>query len=116
MGLKDLKKGVRPDTENRAMQMINPQALDDEADKFISAAGNRQRYSSVQKPEKKTSRFVRCIFSLNEEISKEIDRLSFLPTNFRAGRSDVVKAALNALQEMPEERIIQYLQSVTKNA
>jgi len=115
MGLKDLKKGVRTDTENRAVQMINPKAIDDEANKFISAAGDRQRYSSISKSEKKELRFIRCIFSLNEDISKEIDCLSFLPTNFRAGRSDVVKAALRALQELPKEKIIQYLQTVTKN-
>lgn len=116
MGLKDLKKGIRTDTENRAMQMINPDVLDDEADKFISAASNRQNFSNIKKTEKKKSHFIRCIFSLNEEISREIDRLSFLPTNFRAGRSDVVKAALHAFQTMPEEKIIQYLQQVTKNA
>lgn len=115
MGLKDLKKGMRLETEIRAKQMINPNALDAEANKFITAAGNRQLYSSMNNTDKKSSNFIRCIFSLNEEVSKEIDRISYLPKSFRAGRSDVVKAALSVLKAMPEDEIIKYLQSVTKN-
>lgn len=115
MGLKDLKKGMRIETEMRAKQMINPSALDEEANKFITAAANRQLYSNIKSTKKKTSHFIRCIFSLNEEVSREIDEISYLPKNFRAGRSDVIKAALLALKSMPEDKIIEYLQSVTKS-
>jgi hypothetical protein len=115
MGLKDLSKGIRSNTEVRAKEMINPEAFSEQADSFISKAKERQDYSSLEKEASRKKKYVRCIFSLTEDISKQIDTFSYLPKTFRAGRSDVVKAALMAFSKLPENEIIEHLQMVNKS-
>ena len=53
--------------------------------------------------------YERCMFSLTSEVSKEIDRLSLVPRDFRASRSDVVKAAIAAFAALPEAEQVKQL-------
>ncbi len=53
--------------------------------------------------------FKRITFSLSDQISAEIDRLSLVPREFRASRSDVVRAGIAALSAMTDEQLIELL-------
>ena len=56
--------------------------------------------------------FKRVTFSLTDQISEEIDRLSLIPRGFRATRSDVVRAGVAALSAMSEEQVVALLEAV----
>lgn len=56
-----------------------------------------------------TAVFKRVTFSLTDQISEEIDRLSLIPRGFRASRSDVVRAGVAALAAMSEEQLVVFL-------
>lgn len=56
--------------------------------------------------------FKRVTFSLTDQISEEIDRLSLIPRGFRATRSDVVRAGVAALSEMTEDQVVALLDKV----
>lgn len=60
-------------------------------------------------PAHSTAVFKRVTFSLTNQISEEIDRLSLIPRGFRASRSDVVRAGVAALAAMTEEQIVELL-------
>ena len=53
--------------------------------------------------------FKRTNFSLDEETSSMIDEISFLPTGFRASRSDVVKAAIRRFNKLSDTAKIKAL-------
>ncbi len=53
--------------------------------------------------------FKRTTFSLTENLNKKIDELVLVPRTFRTSRSEVVKAAVLSLAEMPEEEIVEIL-------
>lgn len=56
--------------------------------------------------------YKRYNFSLTEDVSKNIDRLSLLSRNFRSNRSDVIKASIKAFMELSETEQLKYLKSV----
>lgn len=56
--------------------------------------------------------FKRVTFSLTDQISEEIDRLSLIPRGFRATRSDVVRAGVAALSAMTEDQVVALLDKV----
>lgn len=58
------------------------------------------------------AKFKRVNFSLTEQVSKDIDSISFLPTNFKCSRSDVVKAAVLSFKNLSEEEKITALREV----
>ncbi|VEI37138.1 Uncharacterised protein [Stutzerimonas stutzeri] len=60
-------------------------------------------------PNQSAAVFKRVTFSLTDEISEEIDRLSLIPRSFRTSRSDVVRAGVAALAAMPEEQLVALL-------
>ncbi|EIU5458491.1 TPA: hypothetical protein ACPHWC_000102 [Pseudomonas aeruginosa] len=60
-------------------------------------------------PAQSAAVFKRVTFSLTDQISEEIDRLSLIPRGFRASRSDVVRAGVAALAAMPEEQLVALL-------
>lgn len=95
-GLKGLTKGQQASKE---------EALDS----FISGAKVRSN-SQVQAESKAV--FKRVTFSLTDQISEEIDRLSLIPRGFRATRSDVVRAGVAALSAMSEEQVVALLETV----
>lgn len=74
------------------------------AEDFIKGA--KQRIAVLTQS---NAKFERCMFSLTAEVSAEIERLSLVPREFRASRSDVVKAAIAAFTELPEAEQIKWL-------
>jgi len=58
------------------------------------------------------SKFKRVNFSLTEQVSKDIDNISFLPKDFKCSRSDVVKAAILSFKNRSEEEKIAVLREV----
>lgn len=99
MALGGLKKDDRKDKEKVQI------------DDFISGA--KKRVEEL-KP-KRTRNYERYMFSLTPEVSAAIDRMAFLPTTFRASRSDVVKAALALLEEQEEFLISSYIAKAAKS-
>lgn len=98
-GLKGLSKSSLPATAGQA----------DAADAFIGAAkvmhnGTDAKPSSV--------RYKRVNLSLDAQVDTELDRMSLLPRDFKASRSDVVKAAVALLATHSEAEIIEMLRNL----
>ncbi len=82
------------------------------ADEFISGA----RADGVPKKLQKQSSgqvYKRVMFSLDADIDRTIDQLSLIPRDFRATRSDVIRAAVALLAGMPEQRIAQLIKDAS---
>lgn len=79
------------------------------ADSFIGAA---KVLHNGTEPKSTGVRFKRVNLSLDAKVDAELDRLSLLPRDFRASRSDVVKAAVALLSTQTEENIIDMLRSL----
>ena len=97
-GLKGLNKS------DRTAQDIN-------VDQFIRGAQERV-VGLTQKIVKNEKTFQRYTFSLTSEVSVKIDQISLIPRHFRSSRSDVIKAAVELLIELPENEIIAALDKV----
>lgn len=95
-GLKGLTKGQQPSKEETL-------------DSFISGAPLKSNG-----PTQSAAVFKRVTFSLTDQISEEIDRLSLVPRGFRATRSDVVRAGVAALSAMTEEQVVALLDKVRR--
>lgn len=95
-GIKGLKKGDRPNIEA-------------EAEEFITGAGKRVKETGTTKRERVYERYT---FSLTPDVSKDIDDMSYLPTNFRSSRSEVLKAAVLLLKSMDAKEIVEQLRKV----
>ena len=63
-------------------------------DNFISGADKRVKDLEVSQ-----KKFVRCTFSLNQELSELIDELIIKSNNARVNRSSIVRIALESLAE-----------------
>ena len=84
-------------------------AAGQDADAFISAAkvlhnGPHAKPSGV--------RYKRVNLSLDEHVDAELDRLSLLPRDFKASRSDVVKAAVALLATHTDAEVIEMLRNL----
>ena len=87
-GLNGLKKKVE----------ISPE--DQLAEVFISGAEKR-----VRALETKEKKFIRCTFSLNDEVNQLIDELVVKSQNARVSRSRIVRIALENLASKSSEEI-----------
>ena len=83
------------------------------ADAFISAAPVSTA-SVGRKRKKKAPTYVRTTFSLSKDLNKQIDKLSLTPRNFRATRSDVVRAGVLALLNMERPELLALLENASK--
>lgn len=93
-----LGKGLRKEDQS---------AADPKADDFIKGAAERVE---KLKPSKKKGRVYKTYtFSLTEEVSADIDRLSCAPSDFRSSRSDVVKAGVMLLKQLPQDKLVDLL-------
>ena len=97
MSLKGLRKAPSPAGQTA------------DADAFIGAAkvmhnGTDTKPSGV--------RYKRVNLSLDAQVDAELDRLSLLPRDFKASRSDVVKAAVSLLATHSEAEIIEMLRNL----
>jgi len=95
-GIKGLKKGDRPKVEQ-------------EAEEFISGVKKRIEKTGATRRERVYERYT---FSLTPDISKDIDEISYLPSDFRVNRSDVIKAAILLLKNKDKKIIIEQLRFV----
>lgn len=98
MGIGSLKKDARS------------KAASKEADEFI--AGAKVDGSRAEKPAKRERVYKRVTFSLSDDIDQEIDRLSLIPREFRASRSDVIRTAIALLAEQTDAEIAKRMQDV----
>ena len=99
-GLKGLKKGARPEIEKQA-------------ENFIKGANDRVTVHSSKEESKQT--YKRLTFSLTENVSNDIDKLSLTPRDFKVSRSDVVKAGIALLKSLPEEEQVATLRNAKKH-
>jgi hypothetical protein len=103
MGLKGLKRQDKlvEDTDQLANQ-------------FIKGASERVADLSPHAPASSGRERVyqRYTFSLNESVNEQIDQLTLAPRDFRANRSDVIKAALVALSSLSEVEQINLIRQV----
>lgn len=67
-------------------------------EKFISGAEKRVKDLEVSQ-----KKFVRCTFSLNQELSELIDELIVKSNNARVNRSSIVRIALESLAKQNVE-------------
>ena len=87
-GLKGLSKGESQKNE----QMVTEDFID----------GAKKRVGKLKVTATRPRRYERYVFSLTPEYSKTIDRLAQVPVNWRANRSDVVKAGIMLLAELDD--------------
>jgi hypothetical protein len=103
MGLKGLKREDKlvEDTDQLANQFIKgaSERVTD-LSPHATASSSRERI------------YQRYTFSLNESVNEKIDQLTLTPRDFRASRSDVIKAALVALASLSEVEKINLLRQV----
>lgn len=97
MALKGLSKNDRPSVEEVAKDFIN---------------GAPQRTKAHAAGSASTRVFERYTFSLTRSTSEEIDRLSMIPRNIKASRSDIVKAGIEALGKLSEDELVAILKKV----
>ncbi|MFJ3487142.1 hypothetical protein ACIPL1_27540 [Pseudomonas sp. NPDC090202] len=93
---------------------------DEAAEEFIRAAPlsapkpAEPAPAPVQKKKAKVAaKSKRVNFSLDDKIDKQIDKVSLWPRSFKATRSDVVRAGIQALMAMPRNEAVELLRSVT---
>jgi hypothetical protein len=79
-------------------------ATSQEADDFINGARTDGKKAVKPKPIKERV-YKRLTFSLSQDIDDDIERLSLVPRDFRATRSDVIRAAVALLASRPEDEI-----------
>lgn len=106
MGLKDLIRQPKPAEPSL-------EAHDEAALAFISGAP-MSATPEPRKKRKKAPTFVRTTFSLSKDVNRQIDKLSLMPRNFRATRSDVVRAGIMALQALEKAELLGVLESACK--
>lgn len=75
---------------------------------------NRYMEQGMNKQKDSSAVFKRCNFSLTQEVSDDIDAITFLPRTFKINRSEVVKAGIEALKMMHEDVLIDFLQKKAK--
>jgi Arc/MetJ-type ribon-helix-helix transcriptional regulator len=106
MGLKDLIRQPKP-SDRSAEDVANAaQAFIDGAPISTSSEPKRKR--------KKAPTFVRTTFSLSKDINRQIDKISLMPRNFRATRSDVIRAGILALQSLEKGALLALLENASK--
>lgn len=87
----------------------SPAPTGQDADAFIGAAKVTHN-GDTTKP--RAVRYKRVNLSLDELVDAEIDRLSLLPRDFKASRSDVVKAAVGLLATYSDDEVIDVLRKL----
>lgn len=63
-------------------------------------------------PNPSKATFKRLTFSLSDDVDACIDRLSLTPRDFRCNRSDVIRAALRAFDNLSEADQIEMLRAI----
>ncbi|KJZ52498.1 hypothetical protein [Pseudomonas marginalis] len=108
MGLKNLSRPSRV-TENTPE--MNVEAA---AQAFIADAPVGTNPEPKRRRKKTSSTFVRTTFSLSKDVNRQIDKISLTPRNFRATRSDVIRAGIAALQNLDRAELLELLERASK--
>lgn len=95
----------------KGLNRENQTAVEAKADNFIKGASEKADNLKQTKKIKGRS-YKTYTFSLTEAVSTDIDNLSFIPKDFRASRSDIVKAGIQTLKRLPEEQLIELLKEL----
>lgn len=107
MGLKNLSRPTRVIEDS-------PEAsIEAAAQAFIADAPVGANVEPKRR-RKKASTFVRTTFSLSKDVNRQIDKISLTPRNFRATRSDVIRAGIMALQNLDRAELLELLESASK--
>ncbi|MBA1245468.1 hypothetical protein [Pseudomonas japonica] len=106
MGLKDLVR--KPE------QVVPPTEANEEAALAFIAAAPLSATPKAKRKRRKAPTFVRTTFSLSKDINLKIDKLSMLPREFKATRSDVIRAAIIALRKLSKAEIIALLEDASQ--
>ena len=85
--------------------------IEAKAENFIKGASERADDLKQAKKTKGRS-YKTYTFSLTEAVSMDIDKLSFMPKDFRASRSDIVKAGIETLKRLPEDQLIELIKEI----
>lgn len=110
MGVGNLKKPDKP---------LPHAATSAKADAFIAGAkvdGQNRAMGDKAGGNKKVKRWKSTMFSLDDELNQEIDRLSLLPHTVKRSRSDVVRVAVKLLAEQGDEGAKALLESMDATA
>lgn len=76
------------------------------AESFIAGAEARANPASVAPTRVRVKNRQSYLFSLSTDVSEQVDRVSLLHRQRRVSRSDVIRVAVQALAELPEEQVI----------
>lgn len=87
----------------------SPAPAGQDADAFIGAA---KVMHNGEKAKPTARKYKRVTLSLDEQVNAELDRLSLLPRDFKASRSDVVKAAVALLASHSDTDVIEMLRGL----
>lgn len=77
------------------------------AESFIAGAearANPQQTTAVGRARVKNRQSY--LFSLSTDVSEQVDQLSLLHRQRRVSRSDVIRVAVQALAELPEDQVL----------
>lgn len=89
------------------------QALNPELNAFIGGAAVQGKAQAKKAGRKRNDvKPAKTTFSLTDTVNKDIDRLSLAPRSFKATRSDIIRAGVEALKAMPEKELIALLARV----
>lgn len=106
MGLKDLVR--KPD------QVVLPADANEEAALAFIAGAPLSATPKAKRKRRKAPTFVRTTFSLSKDLNQKIDKISLMPREFKASRSDVIRAAIVALRKLSKAEIIALLEDASK--
>ncbi|KAA8698358.1 hypothetical protein FIV38_25940 [Pseudomonas proteolytica] len=108
MGLNNLSRPSRVAEKNPDM------SIEAAAQAFIADAPVGANSEPKRRRKKTSSTFVRTTFSLSKELNRQIDKISLTPRNFRATRSDVIRAGIAALQNLDRAELLELLERASK--
>ncbi len=106
MALKSLIR--KPEEDTPSFEQNDEAALAFIAGAPVHAAPKEKR------KRKKAPKFVRTTFSLTKDLNLRIDRISMMPRDFKASRSDVIRAAVMALGHLSKAEIVALLEVASK--
>lgn len=106
MGLKDLVR--KPE------QVVAQTEANEEAALAFIAGAPLSATPKAKRKRKKAPTFVRTTFSLSKDINLKIDKMALMPRDFKATRSDVVRAAILAMRKLGKAEIIALLEATSQ--
>ena len=108
MGLKNLSR------LSRMNENAPERSVEAAAQAFIADAPVGTNPEPKRRRKKASPTFVRTTFSLSKDVNRQIDKISLTPRNFRATRSDVIRAGIAALQNLDKAELLELLERASR--